>query len=165
MDAHDQILLSEGFCSQLGILKYHKNIWLGRDLHSIVANHANQGTDAEQGNQGTDADQASVPVNSTYQVCLQQPVTIPASKVVSVPVVVEEDCFRVGPLLMECDGSMPKQCGLAMEDALLQPSEEGLGSLKVYNVSSFTEKMEEGMILGNAVEACIVEPAEECSST
>ena len=36
--------------------------------------------------------------------------------------------------------------------------------LKVYNVSDFTEKMEEGMILGNAVEACIVEPAEECSS-
>ena len=59
---------------------------------------------------------------------------------------------------------MPKQCGLAMEDALLQPSEEGLGSLKVYNVSSFTEKMEEGMILGNAVEACIVQLAEECSS-
>ena len=48
----------------------------------------------------------------------------------SVPVVVEEDCFRVGPLLLEYDGSMPKECDLAMEDALLQPSEEGLGSLK-----------------------------------
>ena len=59
---------------------------------------------------------------------------------------------------------MPKQCGLAMEDALLQPIEEGLGSLKVYNVSGFTERMEEGMILGNAVEVCIVELAEECSS-
>ena len=33
-----------------------------------------------------------------------------------------------------------------------------------YNVSSFTERMEEGTILGNTVEACIVEPAEECSS-
>ena len=26
MDAHDQPLLSEGVCSQLGILEYHKNI-------------------------------------------------------------------------------------------------------------------------------------------
>ena len=48
----------------------------------------------------------------------------------SVPVVVEEDCFRVGPLQLEYDGSMPKECDLAMEDALLQPSKEGLGSLK-----------------------------------
>ena len=39
-----------------------------------------------------------------------------------------------------------------------------LGVVKVYNVSSYTEKMEKGMILGNAVEACIIEPAEECSS-
>ena len=83
----------------------------------------------------------------------------------SVSVVVEEDCFRVGPLLLEYDGSMPKECDLAMEDTLLQPSEEGLESLKVYNVSVFTERMEKGTILGNAVEACIVEPAEECSST
>ena len=77
---------------------------------------------------------------------------------------VEEDCFRVGPLLLEYDGSMPKQCDLAMEDALLLPSEEGLRSLKVYNVSVLTERTEEGTILGNAVEVCIVELAEECSS-
>ena len=38
--------------------------------------------------------------------------------------------------------------------------------LKVYNISysGFTERMEEGTILGNAVEACMVEPAQECSS-
>ena len=37
--------------------------------------------------------------------------------------------------------------------------------LKVYiSYSGFTERMEEGTILGNAVEACMVEPAQECSS-
>ena len=46
---------------------------------------------------------------------------------------------------------------------LFHPTEEGLSSLKVYNVSSFTERMEEGTILGKAVEACTVEPSEECS--
>ena len=90
--------------------------------------------------------------------------TIPANKAVSVPVEVEEDCFRVGPLLLECDGSMPKERNLAVEETLFQPNEEGLGSLKVYNISGFTERMEEGTILGNAVEASMVEPAQECSS-
>ena len=88
--------------------------------------------------------------------------TIPANKAVLVPVELEENCFRVGPLLLECDGSMAKESGLAVQETLLQPSEEGLGNLKVYNISSFTERMEEGTILGNAVEACIVEPEEEC---
>ena len=82
----------------------------------------------------------------------------------SVPVEVEEDCFRVGPLLLECDGSMPRERGLAVEETLFQPNEEVLGSLKVYNISGFTERIEEGTILGNAVKACMVESAQECSS-
>ena len=36
--------------------------------------------------------------------------------------------------------------------------------LKVYSISGFTERMEEGTLLGNTVETSIVEPAEECSS-
>ena len=53
MNAHDQ-LLSEGACSQLGILEYHKNVWPGCDLHSTVMNQA---TDRDQANQETDAKQ------------------------------------------------------------------------------------------------------------
>ena len=34
MDAHDQLLLSEGVCSQLGIVEYHQNVWPGRKLPS-----------------------------------------------------------------------------------------------------------------------------------
>ena len=169
MDAHDQLLLSEGVCSQLGILEYHKDVWPGRDLHSTVTSQTadidqtNQETNAVQCSQGT-ADRTGVPPTRTYQVRLQRPVTIPANKVVSVPVEVEEDCFRVGPLLLECDESIAKNCGLTVEETFFQPTEEGLSSLKVYNVSGFTERMEEGTILGKAVEACTVEPSEECSS-
>ena len=32
MDAHDQLLLAEGVCSQLGIVEYHKDVWPGRKL-------------------------------------------------------------------------------------------------------------------------------------
>ena len=35
MDTHDQLLLSEGVCSQLGIVEYHQNVWPGRKLPSI----------------------------------------------------------------------------------------------------------------------------------
>ena len=34
MGAHDQLLLSEGVYSQLGILEYYKNVWPGRELLS-----------------------------------------------------------------------------------------------------------------------------------
>ena len=44
MDAHDQLLLSEGVCSQLGILEYHKNVWPGCKLVSDVVNTSGKGT-------------------------------------------------------------------------------------------------------------------------
>ena len=36
MDAHDQLLLSEGVCSQLGFVEYHQNVWPGRTLPSTL---------------------------------------------------------------------------------------------------------------------------------
>ena len=54
-------------------------------------------------NQGTNANKTSVVAIRTYQVCLQQPMTVPASKSVSVPVVAEADCLRVECLLLECN--------------------------------------------------------------
>lgn len=37
MDAHDQLLLSEGVCRQLGILQYHPQVedWRGKFSHQI----------------------------------------------------------------------------------------------------------------------------------
>ena len=32
MDAHNQLLLAEGVCSQLGIVEYHEDVWPGRKL-------------------------------------------------------------------------------------------------------------------------------------
>ena len=53
MDAHDQLLLAEGVCSQLGIVEYHKDVWSGRKL--------DMGTEkAQQGLQIKDAPVLSV---------------------------------------------------------------------------------------------------------
>ena len=67
------------------------NVWPGHDLHSIMTN------------QGTDANKANVVAIRTYQDCLQQPMTVPASTSVSVSVVEEADCLRVECSLLECD--------------------------------------------------------------
>jgi len=34
MDAHDQLLLSDGVCNQLSIVEYHPNVYPGRKLPS-----------------------------------------------------------------------------------------------------------------------------------
>jgi len=36
MDAYDQLLLSEGVCSWLGIVEHHQNVWPGRKLPSTT---------------------------------------------------------------------------------------------------------------------------------
>ena len=33
MDTHDQLLLAEGVCSQLGIVEYHKDVWPGTKMN------------------------------------------------------------------------------------------------------------------------------------
>ena len=65
MDTHDQLLLSEGVCSHLSILEYHKNAWPGSELHSEIVTS------------GIKITQASL---SDMKVCLLRPVTIPPIK-------------------------------------------------------------------------------------
>ena len=75
MDAHDQLLLSEGVCSQLGILEYHKNVWPGRELLSDSSARSSE---------------AVVPAVRTFCVSLSEPVTIPANKTSVVAVRMEK---------------------------------------------------------------------------
>ena len=35
-DAHNQLLLSEGVCSQLGIVQYHANVWPGSEPEAAI---------------------------------------------------------------------------------------------------------------------------------
>jgi len=76
MDAHDQLLLSEGVCSQLGILEYHKNVWQGCELVSDVVNTLGKG---------------AVSLTRIFHVSLSEPVIIPANKSTVVPVRMESD--------------------------------------------------------------------------
>ena len=146
MDAHDQLLLSEGVCSQLGILEYHKNVWPGRELLS---------------DSPTSSGGAAVPLVRTFHVCLSELVTIPANKgtVVSVHVEMDKAANPVS-LYLEGNGAVCKNTGLIIDRALLQPSDDGKACLKIHNVRGFTERIEEGALLGDAEETCVMIPPE-----
>ena len=62
------------------------------------------------------------------------------------------------PLLLEGNGATCKKTGLIIEMALLQPAGDGTASLKIHNVGGFTERIDQGTLLGNAEEACVMMP-------
>ena len=79
MDAHDQLLLSEGVCSQLGIVEYHDNVWPGREPETGL--ETSSATEA-----------ATVPIIRTFRVRLLELVTIP-NKTITAPVKIS--CLRM----------------------------------------------------------------------
>ena len=69
------------------------------------------------------------------------------------------------PLLLEGNGATCKESGLIIERALLQPSDDGTACLKIHNVGGFMGRLEEGILLGDAEEMCVVMSPEEHSET
>ena len=146
MNAHDQLLLSEGICSQLGILEYHKNVWPGHELLSDSSARSSE---------------AVVPAVRIFRVSLSEPVTIPANKtsVVAVRMEFNKDVNSV-PLLLEGSGATCKGTGLIIQRTLLQPGDDGTACLKIHNVGGLTERIEEGTLLGDAEE--MIPPEGHC---
>ena len=62
--------------------------------------------------------------------------------------------------MLEGSGATCKGTGLIIERALLQPGDDGTACLKIHNVGGFTERIEEGALLGDAEETCVVIPPE-----
>jgi len=133
MDAHDQLLLSEGVCSQLGILEYHKNVWPGCELISD--------SPAESDKQSVG--KATAPVVRTYRVSLSEPVTIPANKMSVVSVCVKpnfEVNHDVNPVSLLLEATC-KGTGLIIERALLQPSNNSTACLKIIMLEALLNEL------------------------
>ena len=95
MDAHDHLLLSEGVCSQFGIISYHP------DIESQVP--------------VTASERAVVP---TVQVRLLQSVSVGTGQCALVLIQVEGAYPSEGPLLVDYDSAVEQMTGLQVEDAL-----------------------------------------------
>ena len=120
MEAHDELLLSEGVCRQLGIISYHPDV-------KVRSGPQHKANDGEQ--------PATVP---TIRVHLLQSVRVPAGRSAVVPVQLKGGSLNYQTMLMERDPAVEESIGLRLEDALVQPSEDGIAHLRLSNSSGFT---------------------------
>lgn len=139
-DAHEQLLLSEGVCRQLDIVRYHPEVepWRRCRRQSGTSQPAVKAEVAE----GT----ATVP---TIYVNLVQSLRLPPwqSKVAQV---CAENYTDGEPLLLEQDSTVAQEIGLHIPRTLLQPDNEGMAQVVVSNPSGFTCKLLAGVSLGEA---------------
>lgn len=133
MDAHDQLLLSEGVCRQLGIVSYHDKVekWRGG---------LKQTTTDE--NTMVDAKVPTVKVNLVKTVRLLPHQSVTAT--VCCDMVSSEE---VKPFLMEFQGDGLLQS----EDVLLLPSAKGQAQMVISNPSGCSCVLAKGTCIGEAV--------------
>ena len=143
MDANDQLLLSEGVCNQLGIVTYHHDVHPGN--MQPMTPHATNNTEA------------IVPMVS---VNLLQSVKLPPQSSTVVQVKVTETLGNT-TLLLEESNKVRDEFGIRIEDALLQPTEDGVAHIAISNWSGFTQTVEGGANLGNAIGVTVVTPEED----
>ena len=143
MDANDQLLLSEGVCNQLGVVTYHHDVRPG--IMQPTTPHATNNTEA------------IVPM---VRVNLLQSVKLPpqSSTVVQVK---ETETLGNSPLLLEESNEVRDEFGIRIEDALLQPTEDGVAHIAISNWSGFTQTVKGGANLGKAVGVTVVTPEED----
>ena len=141
-DAHDQLLLSEGVCRQLGIITYHHlaEPWRGSKKAD---------TRKSKDHAVTDAKVPRVVVN------LVQSLHLPSYKSVVVPVQVSE-CTSLGAVLFEENSSIRELCGVIIVDSLIRPDGKGIAHVVAENRTGYTARLERGAEIGTAFPATVV---------
>ncbi|KAL5475685.1 hypothetical protein EMCRGX_G025531 [Ephydatia muelleri] len=141
-DAHDQLLLSEGVCRQLGIITYHHlaEPWRGSKKAD---------TRKSKDHAVTDAKVPRVVVN------LVQSLHLPSYKSVVVPVQVSE-CTSLGAVLFEENSSIRELCGVIIVDSLIRPDGKGIAHVVAKNRTGYTARLERGAEIGTAFPATVV---------
>ena len=156
MDAHDELLLSEGVCSQLGIVSYHTDVHPGvapvaKPLKGSV-DPTQSGLDAVGDEMATVdngvqlGSEARVPL---VRVSLVKSVTVLPGQTTMVDVKLTSGCNLSNlPVLVEGSASVEKKTGLRVEDALVAPDDEGMAKMSVWNPSGFSQTIERGIEMG-----------------
>ena len=93
----------------------------------------------------------------TQNVRLVRSVAIPPHQSVSVLIQTGIDRDSHGPLLVHPTGDIDKSTGVYMDDALVLPNQDGRSNVLVSNFTGFTQRLEEGDVLGQSVEVVSVE--------
>ena len=147
MDAHDQLLLSEGLCRQLGSVSYDPAVQVWR------------------GDKQAKPKEEKGETISTVQVWLLQSVQILPQQSLQVDIQLLSESKVSTALeqlvLVEPTPTLKTDMGIVMEDSLLNPAAGGLAQVVLMNSTGFTQVIEAGTELGTGEAATIVEPAAE----
>ena len=152
MDAADQLLLSEGVCSQLGIVSYDANVKL-----SVATSNPSSSKSEDAEGPVEENKQVVIPM---VRVRLLHALTIPPLQRAFASVQLSDGYPRASSLLLEGDPSLRLDLGVQVEDALLNPSVNGHAKVSLWNSSGFTQTVDEGAEVGKACQADLVAPAE-----
>ena len=127
MDAADQLLLSEGVCSQLGIVSYDANV-----KPSVATSNPSSSTSEDTEGPVEENKQVVIPM---VRVRLLHALTIPPLQRAFASVQLSDGYPRASSLLLEGDPSLRLDLGVQVEDALLNPSVNGHAKVSLWNSS------------------------------
>ena len=148
MDARNELLLSEGVCRQLGIIRYHPNVRPWEKRHQRASKEQSK----EFGGDVCWGDGAIVP---TVHVKLLQSVRVLLLHAAQVQVQVEDDCDPQDRLLVVEPDDHRSPNGIELQPGLLCVR-EGIALVQLINQTGFTHHLAEGEKLGVGTEATIV---------
>ncbi len=163
MDAHEQLLLSEGVCRQLGIIQYHKSVekWRGgrkqasgRAQGEHAPAQARRGSQVGHINSCIDGQTATVP---TVRVSLTRSVHLLPHKCKMVPIQVDPGLDPRDLLLLE---PATQEHGAQVDAAVVRPTEGGTAKVTPSYHTCSPCYLEQGATLGEASEAMLVQPGE-----
>ena len=172
VDAADQLLLSEGTCRQLGIVSYHPAVetWRGGGRASQLSKQHSwsrlpaTGRTTEEPLEGRQKTTSSTSDSSDSQArvplirvnLVQTTHLLPhQSRVVEVRVDVDGQEVTEAPLLLE---SMQFDCGVDMEEALIETSTDGMAFVIISNRTGISQTVEENSSFGRATPVSVIEP-------
>ena len=161
MNAHDQLLLCEGVCRQLGIISYHPDVerWRGGRQRTTPKTPETQSPSQTGGSRSevevtasTDARVPTIRVNLVQSACL-----LPHQSLV-----VDVSLAGDGAELADTYVLEPAElkCGLLVDPALISVPADGDACAVLTNPTGCSMVLEEGNSIGEAVPATLVCPPE-----
>ncbi len=166
MDVHDQLLVSEGVCRQLGIFSCHPDVqtWRGgrkqdkqeRGRKQPRGPASERKQDKQERGRKHPLEPAKVP---TVRVRLVQAVRrLLLHSCAKVDVRCDANHWDASSLLFKRDPKIEEVTGLEMEDVLLHPTGGGRAQIIMSNSSGYTQVVERGLELGLATPTTVVQP-------
>ena len=151
MDAHEQLLLSEGVCWQLGIISYHP------EVQTSPPKKENENGPSLSDNSPTPCQVPSVKVHLVQSAKLP-----PNHSAVVEAQLVGDTKFSQGPLLLEGIDGPRNEMGLQLVDEFVQLSDDNTNvKVLLINSSGITQRVEKDTEIGVALPVEVVDPPSE----